>query len=152
MIRLKYITMTIQQFLNEDNKTLGALFKRLHQLKIWNEALRESLGPDAIVANHCQIVNLKDNQLIIIADSPLWLTRIRFFIPMLLPKLRTYPDLQNIKAMCCKVHPAYQPHSKRARRAPPKLSAQTKSKINDIANQLKDPKLNAALKKLAKQS
>lgn len=144
--------MTIHQFLHEDNKTLGALFKRLQQLKIWNAALRESLGPDALVANHCQIVNLKDNQLIVIADSPLWLTRIRFFIPQLLPKLRTYPDLQSIKAMCCKVHPSYQPHSERKKRAPQKISAEAKSKMDEIANKLSDPKLNAALKKLAKQS
>jgi hypothetical protein len=144
--------MTIHQFLHEDNKALGSLFLRLQQLKKWNQALRESLDTDAMVADHCQIVNLTDNALIIIADSPLWLTRIRFFIPTLLPKLRAYPCLENIKAMCCKVHPSYTPHKKHQPRAPQKLSSTAKAKINDIADTITDPKLSAALKKLTQES
>ncbi len=141
--------MTIQKFMNESNNTLGPLLTKLNQLKKWNAYLRESLGSDAHIADHCQIVNLIDNQCIVIADNPLWLTRIRFYVPQLLPLLRAYPDLKNLKAICCKVHPSYTPHPKRKPRvAQKKLSANAKLKVSEIADKIDDKKLQHILKKI----
>lgn len=141
--------MTIQKFMNENNHTLGPLLTKLNQLKKWNGYLRESLREDAHIADHCQIVNLIDNQFIVIANNPQWLTRIRFYVPQLLPLLRTYPDLKNLKAICCKVHPSYVPHNKRKKRdAQKKLGAHVKLKVAEIADKIQDQKLQGLLKKI----
>jgi hypothetical protein len=144
--------MTIQQFMHENNHTLGPLLTKLNLLKKWNSYLRESLGSDVIIADHCQIVNLVDNAFIVIADNPLWLTRIRFYVPNLLPLLRAYPGLEKLKAICCKVHPSYVPHKKRKpRAAQKKLSQKTSQEVNDIANKIMDPELRDSLKKIAEK-
>jgi hypothetical protein len=141
---------TIHHYLQRDSKTLGNLLNKLAQLKRWNEILRSCLGDEAHLMDHCQIVNLSNNSLIVIANSPNWLTRLRFHIPDLLPKLQQHKGLEHIKAICCKAQPIIQ-HGKLKKvfRKRLKLKPETATAIIETAKKLKDTKIKAILEKIA---
>jgi hypothetical protein len=143
----------ITQYLQQESKTLTVFLSRLKQIKQWNEWLQESLEKENLVTQHCHLVNIvNETSLIAMADNPHWMTRFRFYIPELLPKLRAYPDFASIKAICCKVQPKYIPTATSARREPQqKLSARNAQLLRETASKLpdKDRKLKAILEKIA---
>lgn len=140
----------IHSYLQRDSKTLGSLLNKLTQLKKWNLILRDCLGDEAHIMDHCQIVNISGNSLIAIADSPHWLTRLRFHIPDLLPKLREHKGLEHIKAICCKAQPGvHHTKSKKTTRKKLALRPETSAEILETAKKLKDTKIRAILEKIA---
>ncbi|MCC2667387.1 MAG: Dna[CI] antecedent, DciA, partial [Gammaproteobacteria bacterium] len=143
----------ITQYFQQESKTLALFLSRLKQIKQWNQWLQESLEEENLLTQHCQLVNIvNETSLIAMADNPHWMTRFRFYIPELLPKLRTYPDFASIKAICCKVRPNYIPATTSARREPQqKLSARNAQLLRETANKLsdRDIKLKAILEKIA---
>ncbi len=142
--------MTIQDHLQQDNKTLGSLLHKLAQIKHWNQIIRDCLGDEAHIMDHCQIVNLSGNSLIAITDSPHWLTRLRFHIPDLLPKLRQHKGLEHIKALCCKAQPGmYHGKLKKPRRNRLMLKPDTANLILENAQKIKDEKIKAILERIA---
>lgn len=144
---------TITHYLKQDSKTLGALLSKLNQLKRWNNWLAECLIEEGSLVNHCQIVNLIGNSLIAIADTPHWLTRIRFHIPELLPKLRKYPGLEKIQAICCKIQPNYMHQkSKKTRQPQTILTPKTASLVREMANKMSDEKLRGIFERIAARS
>ena len=138
----------VGQYLQTDSKTLGSLLTRLKQLNHWNIYLRECLAEDELI-HHCQIVNLSGNSLIVIADNPHWMTRLRFHIPELLKKLRVCQGLEKIQGICCKVQPNYIQAKTKKRHSPQIMSDHTAAAIRDIANKLQDEKLRLILEKIA---
>jgi hypothetical protein len=142
---------TIATFLQHESNTLGQLLNKLNQLKRWNGWLSDCLSGELLLTKHCKIVKLDGTSLIVIADNPHWVTRFRFFIPSLLTKLQKYPDLQNIRSICCKVRPPHQHLSNihRARRRPLKVSANTAEILQETANKIKNEKLQKILLKMA---
>ncbi len=141
---------TIENYLQRDNKTLSSLLNKLAQLKQWNMTLCACLGDEAHIMDHCQIVNLSGNSLIAIADSPHWLTRLRFHIPDLLPKLREHKGLEHIKAICCKAQPGmFYGRVKKAQRTRLTIKAETANLILDNAKKIKDEKIKATLERIA---
>lgn len=140
----------IHCYLQQDGKTLGSLLNKLTQLKKWNLILRDCLGDEAHIMNHCQIVNVSGNSLIAIADSPHWLTRLRFHIPDLLPKLREHKGLEHIKAICCKAQPGiHHTQSKKTNRKRLALKPETANLMLENAKKTKDEKIKAILEKIA---
>jgi len=143
---------TITHYLQKNSKTLSVFLSRLEQIKQWNQWLQESLGleKEDKLAQHCHLVNIAGTSLIAIADNSHWVTRFRFYIPELLPKLRRHPDLALIKAICCKVQPNYVPVAAPARRGPQKtLSRRNAELLRETASQLTNEKLKAILEKIA---
>lgn len=145
---------TIQKYLQQnDNKTLGSLLNKLTQLKRWNEILRTCLGDQGHIMDHCHIVNISMNSFIVIADSPNWVTRLRFYIPELLPKIRTYQGLEHIKAICCKAQPGvHHGKPKKALRSRLKLNSETADVLLNDAKNVKDTRIKAILEKIASHS
>lgn len=140
----------IHHYLQRDSKTLGSLLNKLTQLKQWNSILRACLGDEGHIMDHCQIVNLSGNSFIAIADSPNWLTRLRFHIPDLLPKLRQHQGLEHIKAICCKAQPSiHHAKSKKAPRNKLMLKPETANMMLENAKNTKDEKIKAILEKIA---
>lgn len=140
---------TILNYLQPDSKTLGSLLSRLAQLNQWNRMLCACLSEENELSKHCQIVNLSNNSLIVIADNPHWVTRLRFHIPELLPKLRACAGLEKIQAICCKVQPHYTKIKYSKRRPQRVLSTKTAEAIREVANKLSDRKLRDILEKIA---
>lgn len=143
---------TLTKYLKHDSKIMGILLGRLNELERWNAALRDCLSKEPLLIEHCQIVNLSGTSLIAIADSPHWLTRIRFHIPELLPQLRQYPGLEHIRALCCKVRPQYPRKTTHIKRTPQKLSIATANRVKADAQKLTDDKLRAIMEKIAQYS
>ena len=141
----------LTDFLQKENKALGPLLSRLAQLEEWNNLLKLHLGEDEL-ANHCHVVNLMNHSLIVIADNPHWVTRLRFNIPTLLPKLRSHSSLENIQAICCKVQPLYEKVKRRKKEPTPLLSAKTAAFIKEIASKLNDKKIRAILERIASRT
>ncbi len=143
----------VTQYFQQDSKTLSVFLSRLKQIKQWNQWLQESLEEENLLTQHCHLVNIEGTSLIAMADNPHWVTRFRFYIPELLPKLRSYPDFASIKAICCKVQPNYIPATTPARRGPQQtLSARNAKLLHETANKLADTdeKLKVILEKIAK--
>ncbi len=143
----------ITRYLQQDSHLLGNLLSKLNQLRQWNAWLGECLEENTVLAQHCFIVNLSGTSLIVLADNPHWLTRFRFHIPTLLPKLQHYPGLENIQSICCKVQPNYVPTSPSNQREPQqKLSSENASLLRETAKKVTDEKLRIALEKIADHS
>lgn len=140
--------LTVSHYLQTNSTTLGSLLTRLNQLNHWNNYLRECLGENELI-HHCQIVNLSGSSLIVFADNPHWVTRLRFHIPDLLKKLRNHDGLEKIQAICCKVHPNYTPTKTKKRPSQQKLSNHTAMIIRDIAKKTSDEKLRLILDRIA---
>ena len=138
-------------YLKSENKTLSSLLVKLNQLKKWNSGLRECLPEEKILTEHSQIVGVDGTSLIVIADSSHWVARFRFFIPELLIKLRNYPGLQNIRAICCKVRPQnYKAGSKKIKRRPLNISIENANMLRETAHKIHDEKLRKILEKIAR--
>ena len=145
---------SITHYLQHDSRTLGNLLSKLGQLQQWNSWLKECLlDQNKMLTQHCFIVNLIGTSLIVIADNPHWVIRLRFHIPELLIQLRQYPGLENIQAMCCKVQPHYIFASSSTHREPQqKLTAKSAALLRETASKITDEKLRMTLEKIAQHS
>ena len=144
---------SITHYLQQYNPILSNLLSKLSQLEQWNSWLKECLlDQNKTLTQHCFIVNLVGTSLIVIADNPHWVTRLRFHIPELLVKLKQYPGLENIQAICCKVQPNYVPASLSNREPQQKLSTKSAALLREIASKVTDEKLRIALEKIAGHS
>jgi hypothetical protein len=144
--------LTLNQFLQQDSKMLGSLLTKLNQLKQWNTWLKESLTADEPLTKHCYIVNLKGTSLIVIADSAHWVTRLRFHVPDLLKKLKKYPGLETIRAICSKTQPNPTMIIKKKKKTPQTLSAKTAELFLQSAQKITDKKLRDSLEKIARHA
>ncbi len=149
IIRMKQSNITT--YLKQDNHTLGNLLFKLNQLKTWNSWLRAALPADSLIMDHCQIVGLDRTSLIVIADNAHWVTRFRFLIPQLLTQLQQYPELKNIRSICCKVRPALHPTIKKTQRQPLQISATTAEILQETAQKISDQKLKKILQRMAQR-
>jgi hypothetical protein len=145
------VKSSVATYLKQDGKSLGKVLVKLNQLKQWNGWLSDCLTEETILLEHCQIVGINRDALIVIADSAHWLTRFRFHIPTLLVKLRHYPDFNTLKAICCKVRPQH--HAAASQKATGRrlsLSKANAAALQGAANKIEDKKLKAILEKMAR--
>lgn len=117
--------------------------KKLQQL---SRFIKNLLLPD--LAEHCQLLNLRGQSLILACDSTVWATRLRYQIPTLLDALRQQTGSNAIVDIQIRVQPAVQaatPTTKRRIR----LSTEAAYCLHQCAQSVKDPALSRALEKLA---
>jgi len=67
------------------------------------------------LTKHCQVINLKEDLLILQTDSPTWNTLLRYQTPELLAQLQRSPNLAHLKSIRVKTTPATQTRSSRHR-------------------------------------
>jgi len=140
----------ITEYLHTHNKTLTVLFTKLSQLTQWNNALTACLENFGPIKKHCQVINRSGDALLVVTDSPDWLTRLRFLIPDLLPALKQHPGLESIKAICCKVNPAQEKNNFKSnpKKRPP-ISPSIANAFYEDANQIADEKLRQIMINIA---
>jgi len=126
---------------------LQALFARSHRLHSLNQllcgALGEPLGP------HIRLCNIRADTAVVAADSPAWLTQVRYQAPVILHILQTQPGMEKLRKVRFKVQPPSEPA---AHTAPPRRAALSPSgaeTLNSAADGMRDPKLAEALRRLA---
>ena len=113
-----------------------------------NEALCNRL--EAAVREHCRVANLKGDTAIVIADSPVWATKLRFQSGAMLEILRDrgFPELRSVRIKVSPVNVAREA----APRHGPQLSQSAASTLRRAAESTDDIELRAVLERLAGRS
>jgi hypothetical protein len=98
--------------------------------------------------DHCQVLTLRDQTLILAADSPVWAARLRFHIPRL---VKQFSRLQTVSLSTIRVRvcPSSRPTAPAERPTTKRRSAAGKKVLLQAAETISDPELKSALLKLA---
>lgn len=109
------------------------------------------------IAHHCQVANVCGTTLTVLAANGAIATELRYQTANLLAKFKQDPQLQHFDNIEYKVRPAFtnrlhdNHHTKSTHNMPP-LSKETAATIEEIAESLHHPKLQAIMKKIAKHT
>lgn len=123
------------------------LKKKANELRRLNHTVKLSLPLDC--HEHMEIAGIRDNQLIILTDSPVWQTRLRLYSHAILEALL---QCEGIKLNRVKLRLA--PKKRVIQEEPPVaryLNQQSAELIAQTASCINDPALSSALLKLSKK-
>lgn len=122
--------------------------KKALELDQLNHAIKVSLPPDC--HDHINVVGVRDNQLIILTDSPVWRTRLRMMSQTMLEALHQHAGIR-LNRVKLRLAP---PQRIVVEPPPPhrSLSQQSSDIITQTANCISDPDLQNALLKLAQKA
>ena len=117
----------------------------LHQL---SQAIKASLPTDC--HPHVEVAGIRDNQLVILTDSPVWQTRLRMYSQSMLETLHQYTGTK-LTRVKLKLAPAKRIIAD-PEPAPRTLSQDSASIIQQTANCIENPELQAALQRLSQKA
>ena len=142
----------IVQLLVGNADSLQAVFAHSQRLETLNHAVRGCLP--APLNQHCQVANLRDNTLVLHADSSAWALKLRYSSRTLLQQLHQH-GLQGLNALEVKVRPdniidssLRSPRPEKVRHA--HMSRGTAQLLDSIAADITDAPLKVALQRLAR--
>lgn len=130
---------------NMDN--LERLIERGTQLARIDKLLKKSLPAE--LRPHCQLANIKGNTLILLANSTVWASRIRYQGPQLLKTLQQNERFKHITELQLRIQP--QTGITRGNRIPRQasMSSEAASYLQQFAESVDDADLRSALERLA---
>ncbi|MDZ7662322.1 DUF721 domain-containing protein [Thiohalophilus sp.] len=138
----------LYKLLHGEKTRLADLVTTTRQLRRLNQHLLAVLA--APLTDHCQVARYDTEQLIIQVDSPVWASRLRYYVPTLLQELKqNIPDLQGLKSIKIHVAPATptpveKPPDKR------EITPAASRNIQAMAEAIDDPVLREALQRLSR--
>ncbi len=150
MTKTRYpIPKSVSRILTTSGGSLQPMLERAYFLQSLTRNLREVVEP--ALAGHISITNLRDNTAIVAADSPAWLSKLRYQAPVILHQLQQLPGLEHISKVQLKVQPVAE--------APPEVHPPRHANTSNIgsqalastANGMADDELADALRRLARQ-
>lgn len=124
---------------------------KLEHLAQINSAIAQNL--EATLANHCKVANLRDGALVLSTTSPAWHHKLRFSSMEILSMLRKDPRWSGLKSVEIRVDylPSIESQTANGYYTKPRtLSTASRQLIEQTAANLTNPKLAAALARLAK--
>ena len=133
---------------NISNKLSQQIRQKALQLKRLNHAIKTSLPVDC--HPHLEVAGIRENQLVILTDSPVWQTRLRMYSQSMLEALQ-----QHLGIKLTQVKFRLSPVSRQIPEEPPvarHLSASSAEVIQQTANCLEDEALSSALNRLASKA
>lgn len=133
----------MQSVLASGEGGLARIVARAHWLDALDAHLRRSLPP--ALAGHCRIANVRDDTLIVLADSPTWRTALQLQRDALLNAARAAG--LSLRELTVKVSAAAPPPARA--RPPAPLSAAGRAALRSAAEATTDPALRAQLLALA---
>ncbi len=140
---------SVSRILTARNSKLQPLLERAFYLEALTRILREALDP--VLAEHITLTNLHNDTVTVAADTPAWLTKIRYLAPIVLQHLRQQSGLEALNTVRFKVLPLDQPHNLQpTRRAT--LSSSSSQILKSAAEGIDDPDLADALRRLSRQT
>lgn len=123
------------------------MLERAHYLQSLTRLLQNSLDPT--FTQHIIVANLHHDTAIVAADTPAWLSKIRYLGPIILDLLRQQPGLSRLNKVQFKVQPRDDNHAvSQVRRAT--LSSASSRILESAASGICDPELASALRKLSR--
>lgn len=128
---------------------LRTVITRHSQLRRWLDDIRaqslllENLTEQlpAAIRSHCVAARRDGDTLIVLADSPVWATRLRYALPRIMRDL----PVRNLRV---RVAPTAET-PRRPRKGVPKLPESAAAALEHTADSLDDPELSAVLRRIA---
>src|SRR5262245_49829939 len=124
---------------------------KIKQINELNTCIMTYLDP--IHREHYRVVNIRHNQVIIVASNGSAASQLRFQAPDLLKRLHHDPRLRKIQDIICKTSPGFHlttPPPKLKSRRMQSLSAQSSQAIQEAAQSIQDEKLRGVMEKIAR--
>lgn len=131
-------------------KASGPLTGLLHRVSEHQESLNivRSILPEEYHA-HCLHVDLRQNELLLLMDSPVWANRAHYVSPTLLEKINVlHPN--TIKRVRIQIAPQQNPKPTSPQNRKATLSLRSAETLLSAANSITDPALATALQRLAR--
>ncbi|MCF6783897.1 DUF721 domain-containing protein [Stutzerimonas stutzeri] len=126
-------------------KPLKALFSEAKRLDRLQRLLESQLQPAA--REYCRVASWREGTLLLIVTDGHWATRLRYQERRLQRQLQSMEAFAGLNRILFRVQP---PEAPRHRPGPaPELSVQAADNIHQTARGIRDPKLKAALERLA---
>lgn len=126
-------------------RPLKALFKQAQHLARLQALVEAQLQPAA--REHCRVASLREGTLLLIISDANWATRLRYQQRRLQQSLAPLPEFAGLMRIAFKVSPATGSPSRP--RQTPTLSPGAAASLNGAAEGITDPRLRAALQRLA---
>ena len=126
-------------------KPLKALFGEAKRLDRLQQLVDGQLQPAA--REFCRVASWREGLLLLIVTDSHWATRLRYQQRRLQRQLLCLEEFSGLSRIQFKVQPPETPRHKPG--PPPALSARAADNIQETARGIKDPKLRAALERLA---
>ncbi|BBT15197.1 DciA family protein [Metapseudomonas otitidis] len=132
----------------KEEKPLRALFDQAQRIDHLQRVLEGQLQPAA--REHCRVASWRDGCLLLIISDGHWATRLRYQQRRLQRQLQALEEFANLTKIIFKVQP-----SRSAGRNPSQgaaLSAYAAESLQSTAEGISDPRLRAALERLASRA
>jgi len=132
----------------KEEKPLKALFDQAQRIDHLQRVLEGQLQPAA--REHCRVASWRDGCLLLIISDGHWATRLRYQQRRLQRQLQALEEFANLTKIIFKVQP-----SRSAGRNPSQgaaLSAYAAESLQSTAEGISDPRLRAALERLASRA
>jgi len=129
-------------------RPLRLLLNQAERLEHLQRLLESQLQPAA--REHCHVASWRDGVLLLVVTDGHWATRLRYQQKRLMRELQAMEAFGNLRRILYKVQPPLVP-VKRGRHSA-ELSPNAAESIRDSAEGITDPKLRAALERLAKHA
>ncbi len=129
-------------------KPLKTLFGEAQRLDHLQHLLDAQLPPAA--REHCRLASWRDGTLLLIVSDGNWATRLRYQQRRLQQSLQKLPEFSALTRIAFKVAPVA--GSARPARQTPELSSQAAESLRSAAEGIADPRLRAALERLARNA
>ena len=141
----------INKLLQNKNSGFASLITEAKKLEFLNNKLLDLLPTP--LAMHCRLVKVSSATLVIVVDSAIWSSRLRYSIPDLLAKLKHHSHFFiSIKNIEIKVNPKLHIRQNSIKQKPKRISPKTSNCLKHTANSIENEKIKKALLKLASYS
>ena len=111
------------------------------------DGLIQELLPDAL-KTHCRVLSVRDQTLVLAADSPVWAARLKFHSSQLVKQLNRQQTVK-LRTVRIRVRPPEKRVATERRNAPLKLGISSSTALRQAADSVSDPDLKSALLRLA---
>lgn len=137
----------VEQVLRTSSGSLADTLTHAGRLQRLNAVLVRHLAAD--IVDHCQAGNLRGHTLVLHTDSAPWATKLRFLAPQLLRELQRERGLARLERIEVRILPQ-SPVALRPTRTAVPIGKSSREHLLSAARSVRDPRLQAALERLAK--
>lgn len=127
---------TLEQIFTNNQKVLPELINKAQQLSRLDK-LFLSFFSDQTLAKHCHLANLTDKEALVVADSSVWVMKLRYAIPDILKSVKTQPEFKGLKKIRYSVSLVGQTLAEETKVQKNKLSADNEKLWKKALEQLK---------------
>jgi hypothetical protein len=144
---MKKSPQTITDIIGNGENDLAKILRRAQALNGLNEFIHEMLPPN--LKERCSVANIRNKQLIILAESATWATLLRYEQGKILANLHQHPKYKVIESIKVKIAPV-EHSSQDVFRRPKRPNHQSCQAINELAEIIEDEELSASINRLAR--